>query len=93
MNQLTKTTYFDALVIGAGFAGIYQLHCLREKLGLNVKVLETGDGVGGTWYWNRYPGARCDTEGQAYCFTFNKAWILAGSGASAIRNNRKSCAI
>jgi len=66
MNQLAKTTHFDALVIGAGFAGMYQLHCLREKLGLNVKVLETGDGVGGTWYWNRYPGARCDTESHAY---------------------------
>ena len=66
MNQAIETNNFDALVIGAGFAGMYQLYCLRESLGLNVKVLETGDGVGGTWYWNRYPGARCDTESHAY---------------------------
>jgi cation diffusion facilitator CzcD-associated flavoprotein CzcO len=61
----------DAIVVGAGFAGLYQLHCLRDRLGLSVKVLETGDGVGGTWYWNRYPGARCDTESHAYCYTFS----------------------
>jgi cation diffusion facilitator CzcD-associated flavoprotein CzcO len=76
MNQAIETNHFDALVIGAGFAGMYQLYCLREKLGLNVKVLETGDGVGGTWYWNRYPGARCDTESHAYCFTFDKDLYL-----------------
>ncbi|MFM9938217.1 MAG: flavin-containing monooxygenase [Hyphomicrobiaceae bacterium] len=63
---------FDALVIGAGFAGMYQLLCLRDRLGLSVKVLEAGDGVGGTWYWNRYPGARCDTESHAYCYTFSE---------------------
>ncbi|MBT7665109.1 MAG: NAD(P)/FAD-dependent oxidoreductase, partial [Rhodospirillaceae bacterium] len=76
MNQKIEPNHFDALVIGAGFAGMYQLYCLREKLGLNVKVLETGDGVGGTWYWNRYPGARCDTESHAYCFTFDKDLYL-----------------
>ena len=76
MNQTIESNHFDALVIGAGFAGMYQLYCLREKLGLNVKVLETGDGVGGTWYWNRYPGARCDTESHAYCFTFDKDLYL-----------------
>ena len=48
---------FDAVVIGAGFAGMYMLHCLRG-MGLSVRVYETGGGVGGTWYWNRYPGAR-----------------------------------
>src|SRR5919202_409903 len=46
----------DALIIGAGFAGLYQLLCLRDRLGLSVKVLEAGGGVGGTWYWERYPG-------------------------------------
>ena len=51
----------DAIIVGAGFSGLYQLHCLRDKLGLSAKVLEAGDGVGGTWYWNRYPGARCDS--------------------------------
>src|SRR5512141_1736281 len=52
---------FDALVIGAGFSGLYQLLCLRDRLGLSVQVLEAGAGIGGTWYWNRYPGARCDS--------------------------------
>jgi cation diffusion facilitator CzcD-associated flavoprotein CzcO len=60
----------DALIIGAGFAGLYQLFCLRDRLGLSVKVLEAGGGVGGTWYWNRYPGARCDSESHVYWYTF-----------------------
>ncbi|HVY04930.1 MAG TPA: NAD(P)/FAD-dependent oxidoreductase [Burkholderiales bacterium] len=63
---------FDALVIGAGFSGLYQLLCLRDKLKLSVKVLEAGAGVGGTWYWNRYPGARCDSESHSYCYTFSE---------------------
>jgi cation diffusion facilitator CzcD-associated flavoprotein CzcO len=75
-NATNSQNHFDALIIGAGFAGMYQLHLLREKLGLNARVLETGDGVGGTWYWNRYPGARCDTESHAYCFTFSEDLYL-----------------
>jgi cation diffusion facilitator CzcD-associated flavoprotein CzcO len=63
---------FDALIIGAGFSGLYQLFCLRDRLGLSVQVLEAGDGVGGTWYWNRYPGARCDSESHTYCYTFSQ---------------------
>ncbi len=62
---------FDALIVGAGFAGLYQLHVLRDKLGLNVRVLEAADGVGGTWYWNRYPGARCDSESFYYSYSFS----------------------
>jgi cation diffusion facilitator CzcD-associated flavoprotein CzcO len=62
---------FDALVIGAGFSGLYQLLCLRDRLGLSVQVLEAGAGVGGTWYWNRYPGARCDSESHSYCYSFS----------------------
>ena len=54
-------TDVDAIVVGAGFSGLYTLHRLRE-LGLSAVVLERGSGVGGTWYWNRYPGARCDIE-------------------------------
>ena len=62
---------YDAIIVGAGFSGLYQLHCLRDKLGLTAVVLEAGDGVGGTWYWNRYPGARCDSESHTYCYYFN----------------------
>src|SRR6202040_3891894 len=63
---------FDAVIIGAGFSGMYMLHSLRDKLDLNVTVLEAGNGVGGTWYWNRYPGARCDSDSYIYCYTFDK---------------------
>jgi cation diffusion facilitator CzcD-associated flavoprotein CzcO len=66
---------FDALIIGAGFSGLYQLLCLRDRLGLSVKVLEVADGVGGTWYWNRYPGARCDSESHSYCYTFSEELV------------------
>ena len=63
---------YDAIIVGAGFSGLYQLHALRDRLGLSVRVLETGDGVGGTWYWNRYPGARCDSESYYYSYSFSK---------------------
>ena len=66
-----RITELDAVVVGAGFGGLYQLLCLRDRLGLSVKVLEAGDGVGGTWYWNRYPGARCDSESHVYWYTFS----------------------
>src|SRR3954464_9734708 len=61
---------FDAIVVGAGFAGMYMLYRLRE-LGFSVRVYEQGDGVGGTWYWNRYPGARCDVESMQYSYSFS----------------------
>jgi cation diffusion facilitator CzcD-associated flavoprotein CzcO len=64
--------HLDALVIGAGFSGLYQLHLLRDKLRLKTRVLEAGSGVGGTWFWNRYPGARCDSESVAYNYVFSK---------------------
>jgi cation diffusion facilitator CzcD-associated flavoprotein CzcO len=70
--QRGKIHNSDALIIGAGFAGLYQLHCLRNRLGLSVQVLEAADGVGGTWYWNRYPGARCDSESHCYSYSFSK---------------------
>ncbi len=60
----------DAVIVGAGFSGLYQLHLLREKLGKKVKGLEAASEVGGTWYWNRYPGARCDSESHTYCYYF-----------------------
>ncbi|MCR9073396.1 MAG: NAD(P)/FAD-dependent oxidoreductase [Alphaproteobacteria bacterium] len=61
----------DAVIIGAGFSGMYQLHLLRDRLGLKARVIERGDGVGGTWYWNRYPGARCDSESHSYSYYFS----------------------
>jgi cation diffusion facilitator CzcD-associated flavoprotein CzcO len=61
----------DAVVVGAGFAGLYALYKLRDELGMRVVAYETGDGVGGTWYWNRYPGARCDSESYYYCYSFS----------------------
>lgn len=67
----TTGNEFDAIIIGAGFSGLYQLHSLRDRLGLRVRVVEMADGVGGTWYWNRYPGARCDSESHSYCYAFS----------------------
>ncbi len=61
---------FDAVIVGAGFAGMYMLHALREQ-GFNASVLEVADDVGGTWYWNRYPGARCDVESLEYSYSFS----------------------
>ena len=64
------TTSYDVIVIGAGISGMYQLHRLRG-LGLRVRVFEAGSGVGGTWYWNRYPGARFDSESWTYGYSFS----------------------
>src|SRR3954471_17218853 len=61
---------FDDVVVGAGFAGMYMLHRLRG-LGFSVRVYEQGDGVGGPWSWNRYPGARCDVESMQYSYSFD----------------------
>ena len=57
---------YDVVVIGAGFGGLYMLHQFRDKLGMRVKLYDKADGVGGTWYWNRYPGALSDTESVVY---------------------------
>ena len=69
-NPETGAT-FDAIVVGAGFGGLYMLHSLR-KLGFTCRVFETGSGVGGTWFWNRYPGARCDIESMQYSYSFDE---------------------
>ncbi len=63
--------HFDVVIVGAGLAGLYMLHRARSQ-GLSAVVLERGDGVGGTWYWNRYPGARCDVESMEYSYTFSE---------------------
>jgi cation diffusion facilitator CzcD-associated flavoprotein CzcO len=72
MSQIPPrpTTSVDIVIVGAGFAGLYMLHRARE-LGFSARVYEAGDGVGGTWYWNRYPGARCDVESLEYSYSFS----------------------
>jgi cyclohexanone monooxygenase len=70
-SKLEQTGPFDAVIVGAGFAGMYMLHRLRS-MGLSVRVFEAGSGVGGTWYWNRYPGARCDVESMQYSYQFSE---------------------
>src|ERR1700722_12527141 len=64
------TETYDVVVVGAGFAGMYMLHKLRKQ-GLSVRVYEQGGDVGGTWDWNRYPGARCDVESMQYSYSFS----------------------
>ncbi len=65
--EATQALDYDSIVIGAGISGLYQLYCLRKQ-GQKVKVFEAGTGVGGTWYWNRYPGCRFDSESYSYLF-------------------------
>ena len=69
-SRAQATEAYDVVVVGAGFAGMYMLHRLRG-LGFSVRVYEQGGGVGGTWYWNRYPGARCDVESMQYSYSFS----------------------
>ena len=66
-----STKFLDAVIVGAGFSGMYMLHRLRG-LGLTSKVIEVASGVGGTWYWNRYPGSRCDIESVVYSYSFSE---------------------
>src|SRR6476620_10418862 len=61
---------FDAIIVGAGVGGLYAIHRLR-KVGLRVRAFEAGGDVGGTWYWNRYPGCRCDVESMEYSYSFS----------------------
>jgi cyclohexanone monooxygenase len=85
MSSTATTTDFDAVIVGAGFAGIYALYRLRA-MGLAVQGLEAADDVGGTWYWNRYPGARCDVESMSYSYSFSreleKEWLWTERYAS-----------
>src|SRR5665213_3448791 len=69
-NHSAAPECYDVIVVGAGFAGMYMLHRLRKQ-GMSARVFEQGDGVGGTWYWNRYPGARCDVESMQYSYSFS----------------------
>ena len=73
----------DVIIIGAGVAGLYAIHKLRQQ-GLNVRAYEKGDDVGGTWYWNRYPGCRCDVESLEYSFSFSPERVF-GDKIDAVR--------
>ena len=70
-NEESRENKLDVVVVGAGFAGLYLLYRLR-KMGLQVRVLEAGSDIGGTWHWNRYPGARCDIESMEYSYQFSE---------------------
>ena len=72
-NEVARpvSEYFDAIVIGAGVAGLHQLYKLKQ-LGISVALIEAGSGVGGVWYWNRYPGARLDLESYTYGYFFSR---------------------
>ena len=87
-----KGNDYDVVVVGAGMAGLYALYKLRE-LGLSVRVYEAGSGVGGTWFWNRYPGARCDSESMDYSYSFSASCSRSGIGPSVTRRSPRSCAI
>src|SRR6478672_12143882 len=71
-NKAASVLDYNAIIIGAGMSGMYQLYRMRE-LGMRVRVFEAGTGVGGTWYWNRYPGARFDSESYSYGYSFSQA--------------------
>ena len=72
--QIDDVDQFDVIVIGAGVTGLYALYRLRE-FGLSVRVLDEASGVGGTWYWNRYPGCRFDSESYSYAYSFSEALL------------------
>ncbi|MDP7280763.1 MAG: NAD(P)-binding protein, partial [Candidatus Poribacteria bacterium] len=70
VNSLpAENSVWDAVVVGAGISGLYLLHRLRQ-MGFSCQVIEAGADLGGTWYWNRYPGARCDTHSLEYSYSF-----------------------
>ena len=91
VDRKPESLMVDAVVVGAGFAGMYMLYRLRQ-CGLTVRVYEAGGGVGGTWYWNRYPGARCDTPSLEYSYSFSDElqqewdWSERYSGQDEIEN-------
>lgn len=76
---------YDAIVIGAGFGGLYALKRLRDDLGLRTHLFEQGDGVGGTWFWNKYPGAMSDTRSHLYCYSFDKELLQTDTFAQHYR--------
>jgi cation diffusion facilitator CzcD-associated flavoprotein CzcO len=72
MTDTTIAPHYDVVIVGAGFAGIYGIHKFRDQMGLRVHGFDAADDVGGTWYWNRYPGARVDIESVHYSYSFDE---------------------
>ncbi len=89
MTDRNTPTDYDAIVIGAGFGGIYMLHKLRNELGLRVRGFEKGGGVGGTWYFNRYPGAKSDTESFVYRYSFDRDLLQEWDWTTRYLNQRE----
>ena len=89
--MVAEADRFDAVIVGAGVCGIYMLYRLRE-LGVRVTVVEAGDDLGGTWYWNRYPGARFDSESYSYGYSFSKElleeWNWSEQVCATTRNSQ-----
>ena len=83
---MSKISY-DAIIIGAGFSGLYQLYKLRDKLKLNCRVLEKGSGIGGTWYWNRYPVLDVIQKAMLIPIFFLKKFLRNGNGANATQDH------
>ena len=92
-NQKEYGPDVDVLVVGAGFAGIYAIHKFRDQLGLSVQGYDAAADVGGTWYWNRYPGARVDIESVHYSYSFDEALSRSGTGQSDFPHNQRSSPI
>jgi NADPH-dependent 2,4-dienoyl-CoA reductase/sulfur reductase-like enzyme len=82
------TETYDVVVVGAGFAGMYMLHRLRGQ-GMTARVFEQGSGVGGTWYWNRYHGARCDVESMQYSYSFSEELQQEWDWSERTRRSRR----
>ena len=84
--------HYDVLIVGAGFAGLYMLHRMRE-IGLVALAIEMGGDVGGTWYWNRYPGARCDVESMQYSYSFSDTLAAGLALERAVRRPARNPAL
>ena len=78
----------DVLIVGAGFAGVYLLHRLRDELGMSVKVYEAGKDLGGIWWWNCYPGARVDTPIPCYEYSLPSIWKVSANNYRRYRSIR-----
>ena len=89
-SHINQNVDFDVIVIGAGISGLYQLYRLRE-LGMRVRVFEAGTGVGGTWYWNRYPGARLIRRAIHTDIRSLRNYLKSGIGQNISHHNLKYC--